>query len=114
MGDTEGRSMGIEMCLTQERCAQRGPLRIFGKGPLFSYRRSGVVSLSLCLPIGWTPGKFFISFACIFSSINLTCDQTSLPRWSGAQNRASCERYPPKVADVTAVVKAVGDAAESS
>lgn len=33
-------------------CAQMGPLRIFGKGPLFSYRRSGVVNLSLCLPIG--------------------------------------------------------------
>lgn len=53
------------------------PLRIFGEGPLVSYRKSGVVNLSVFLHIERAPGRFFVSLACIFSSVNLTSDQTN-------------------------------------
>lgn len=80
MGDTEGRktkAWKLKSFSHKSGVPVMVPLRIFGKGPLFSYRKSRVVDLSLFLHIEWTPGKFFISFACIFSSIDLTSDHTN-------------------------------------
>lgn len=68
--------METELFFTQGQCALSHPIESIWKGPLFSYRKSGgIMSLSLFLLIKWNLGKFFITFACIFSSINLASDQ---------------------------------------